>query len=112
MTWFSSLSMLGIIGLAGWPESSKIAFLGSLPLPTTATAAGYRTSCSLPHHLKTLGASECDARVLAAREKTEGLRDAASGLYLDWASHVMSLHLSLCFYLHVALLADIARLFI
>lgn len=45
--------MLGIIGLAGWPESSKIAFLGSLPLPTTATAAGYRTSCSLPHHLKT-----------------------------------------------------------
>lgn len=44
-------------------------------------------------------------------KKKEGLRDAASGLYLDWASQVMSLHLSLCFYLHIALLADIARLF-
>lgn len=38
-----------------------------------------------------------------------GCRDAASGLYLDWASHVMSLHHSLHCYLHVALRADIAN---
>lgn len=44
-----------------------------------------------------------------ARRSSVGCRDAASGLYLDWASHVMSLHHSPHRYSHVALRADIAN---